>query len=287
MPVFRYIHLTLAVLLLASAPSLRAQEVKEAQPVKQEKKSAFNGRMITLSDFGSEDLAYLSLPQRAPMGGIVLVSNQWGLNVRIKKLADDYARQGYVAVAVDLFNGKQAKNKGEADRLRKELRAESAVKTTIAGVRVLKESPKFKVPYVGVVGIGIGASVSLESAKKDEDGFIDALALIEGPLTQHKSNLQGLRVPTLAIFAEGNAAIPPENFTNYERILKDINRDSQVVMLRAAPGFSEPTSPSYNRQEDLRAFNAVNSFMPAFLNKPPPQPGLIDEVKDKFESIFD
>ncbi|MEM1058587.1 MAG: dienelactone hydrolase family protein [Verrucomicrobiota bacterium] len=268
------------LLLLVLPVSAPAQDEEKKKPV-------FNGRMITLSDFGSEDLGYLSLPQRAPVGGLVLVSNQWGLNVRVKKLADDYARQGYVTVAVDLFNGKQAKNKGEADRYMKELRAESAVKTTLAGARVLKESPKFKVPYVGLVGIGIGGSVALEAAKQDRDGLVNALGMIEGPLSLESRTLDNLRVPTLAVFAEGNAQIPRETFTNYERLLKGRNRDSQVVLLQAAPGFSEPTSPAYNRQQDLRAFSAVNSFMPAYLDKPPPEPGLIDEVKDKFQSIFD
>lgn len=265
--------------LVLTGLSASAQEKK--------KKSAFKGRMITLSDFGAEDLGYLTLPQRPPMGGIVLLPNQWGLNIRVKKLADEYAAQGYVTVAVDLYNGATPKSKGEADRLRQELRAESAVLTALAGARLLKTSPKFKVPYVGMVGIGIGGSVALEAARKDRDKLVDALAMVEGPLTSNAKSLDGLRVPTLAIFAEGNAAIPPATFTAYERLLKDHNRDSQVLMLRAAPGFSEPTSPSYHRAMDLRAFNSVTSFMPAYLNKPPPKPGLIDKAKNTFESIFE
>lgn len=261
--------------------------VSSAQAEDKKKKSPFNGRMITLSDFGAEDLGYLSLPQQAPIGGLVILPNQWGLNTRVKKLADQFAKQGYVTVAVDLYNGAQPTKKGEADRLMKEMRAETAVNTAHAGARLLKDSPKFRVPYVGLVGIGIGGSVALEAAKKDRDELIDALAMIEGPLSTDERTVRGVRVPTLAIFAEGNASIPPETFTQFERYLKDRHRGSQIVLLRAAPGFSEPTSPSYNRGQDQRAFNAVSSFMPAYLNKPPPEPSIIDKAKDKFESIFD
>ncbi len=275
-------HLCLFACLLLLPPWISSAEAQEKK-----KKSAFSGRMITLSDFGAEDLGYLSLPQQAPIGGLVILPNQWGLNTRVKKLADQYAKQGYVTVAGDLYNGAKPTKKAEADRLMKEMRAATAVNTAQAGARLLKESPKFRVPYVGMVGIGIGGSVALEATKQDREEKIDALAMIEGPLSADQRTVDGLRVPTLAIFAEGNASIPPGTFTQFERHLKDRHRGSQIVLLRAAPGFSEPTIPSYNRGQDQRAFNAVSSFMPAYLNKPAPEPSILDKAKDKFDSIFD
>ena len=65
------------------------------------------GRMITLSDFGAEDLAYLAIPATPPTLAIVLVPDAYGLDDFTKAEADRLAAQGYLVAAVDIYNGKQ------------------------------------------------------------------------------------------------------------------------------------------------------------------------------------
>jgi carboxymethylenebutenolidase len=63
--------------------------------------------MITLSDFGAEDLAYLAIPTTPPTLGIVLVPDAYGLDDFTKAEADRLAGMGYLVLAVDIYNGKQ------------------------------------------------------------------------------------------------------------------------------------------------------------------------------------
>ena len=52
--------------------------------------------MITLSDFGAEDLAYLAIPATPPTLAIVLVPDAYGLDDFTKAEADRLAGQGYL-----------------------------------------------------------------------------------------------------------------------------------------------------------------------------------------------
>ena len=69
--------------------------------------------MITLSDFGAEDLAYLAVPATPPTLGIVLVPDAYGLDDFTKAEADRLAALGYLVVAVDIYNGKQTTDPGD------------------------------------------------------------------------------------------------------------------------------------------------------------------------------
>src|SRR5580658_10354100 len=75
------------------------------------------GRMITLSDFGAEDLAYLAIPATPPVLGIVLVPDAYGLDDFTKAEADHLAALGYLVTAVDIYNGKLTTDPGDLANL--------------------------------------------------------------------------------------------------------------------------------------------------------------------------
>src|SRR5262249_48147318 len=45
---------------------------------------------------------------------IIVIHEWWGLNDWVKQQADNYAKQGYVALAVDLYRGKSASSADDA-----------------------------------------------------------------------------------------------------------------------------------------------------------------------------
>src|ERR1019366_9465235 len=94
------------------------------------------GRMITLSDFGAEDLAYLAIPAAPPTLGIVLVPDAYGLDDFTKAEADRLAGLGYLVVAVDIYNGKQTTDPGDLANLVANMNAASAMKTIDGGIRL-------------------------------------------------------------------------------------------------------------------------------------------------------
>src|SRR4051794_24950604 len=66
------------------------------------------GKQFTLSASDSFKLgAYRADPAGAPKGGIVVIQEIFGVNQHIRKVCDDFAKEGYVAVAPALFDRTQ------------------------------------------------------------------------------------------------------------------------------------------------------------------------------------
>lgn len=60
---------------------------------------------LTLTaDDGHKFAAYLAQPDGRPKGGVVIIQEIFGVNDHIRSVADDYAAQGYLAVAPALFD---------------------------------------------------------------------------------------------------------------------------------------------------------------------------------------
>ena len=138
------------------------------------------GRMITLSDFGAEDLAYLAIPTSPPTLAIVLVPDAFGLDDFTKSEADRLAGLGYLVLAVDIYNGKQTTDPGDLANLVQNMNAASVMKTIDAGIRLFHESPKFKVDHVVAMGWGTGATYVFQAAR--ENKTLDGAITFYGPI---------------------------------------------------------------------------------------------------------
>jgi len=63
------------------------------------------GRMVELMAKDGHSLgAYLAEPTGTPRGGLVVLQEIWGVNDHIRKVADGYAADGYLAVAPEIFD---------------------------------------------------------------------------------------------------------------------------------------------------------------------------------------
>ena len=62
---------------------------------------------LTLAD-GREVSAALALPDAEKAPTVLLIHEWWGLNDQIKAVAADLAKQGYIALAVDMYGGAEA-----------------------------------------------------------------------------------------------------------------------------------------------------------------------------------
>jgi carboxymethylenebutenolidase len=63
------------------------------------------GKMIELKAKDGHTLsAYRAEPAGKPRGGVVIIQEIWGVNTHIRKVADGYAADGYLAVAPAMFD---------------------------------------------------------------------------------------------------------------------------------------------------------------------------------------
>ncbi len=73
--------------------------------------------------------AALAPPTTTPAPAVILVHEWWGLNDQIKSVARSFADQGYIALAIDLYDGKVADNPDDARAFMGQVQAERATAT--------------------------------------------------------------------------------------------------------------------------------------------------------------
>jgi carboxymethylenebutenolidase len=152
---------------------------------------------------------YLAQPvDGQPHPGVVVIQEWWGLVPHIKDVAERFAREGFVALAPDLYHGQAADEPDEARKLAMALDAQRAVQEIAAAARYLKKMPNVAPPKVGVIGWCMGGGLSLSTAAHHADLIGAAVAFYGRPLTA--GDTAKLEVPVLGLYAEHDHGIPVE-----------------------------------------------------------------------------
>jgi carboxymethylenebutenolidase len=154
----------------------------------------------------------------APHPGVVVIQEWWGLVPHIKAVAERFAREGFIALAPDLYHGQAADEPDEARKLAMGLDANRAVQEIAAAARYLKNLDRVEPKKVGVVGWCMGGGLSLSTAAHHADLIGAAIAFYGRPLSA--GDTAKLQVPVLGLYAEHDHGIPVAAVKAFEDELK-------------------------------------------------------------------
>lgn len=272
----------LGLLVLAPAGQLRAADT-DAAPDAAAKPT---GRAITLGDFGAEDLAYLAIPATPPSLGIVLVPDAYGLDDFTKREADRLAGEGYLVVAIDIYNGRLTTDPGDIANLTANLNNDTVMKTVTAGIRFFHESPKFRVDHVVAMGWGVGATYVFQAAYTNKT--LDGAIIFYGPVGTHEQAMEQQVTPLCAVYPEHDLVATHESVQAFEHEMKDAGNDCEAWFVDAGRGWSNPKSKTYNPAEDREAWKVAMPFIVRIGALPvkPKDGSIIDKAKNSIENIF-
>jgi carboxymethylenebutenolidase len=113
--------------------------------------------------------SYLAEPRRPPAGGVLVVHDYYGLLPSVREHCDALAAAGFVAVAPDLYDGRAARDDGEAERLMGDLEAATARRRLAEAVGWLSGAGGGR---VGAIGFSMGGGLALLEATA---GTLDAV----------------------------------------------------------------------------------------------------------------
>src|SRR5262249_15937003 len=149
------------------------------------------GLAISLTSRAAETVSYKSGPETvsgylaAPEGpgkkpGLVVIQEWWGLNDFVKGKADAFTKQGYVALAVDLYRGKVTSDPSVAHQLMRGMPEDRAIRDLQAAVAYLKSRPDVDGKHIASIGwcMGGGYSLALALAEPTLSGTV----IYYGPL---------------------------------------------------------------------------------------------------------
>src|SRR5215510_480966 len=119
--------------------------------------------LIDYAANGGKAKGYLARPEGAGNGkGLIVVQEWWGLVPHIQDLADRFAKEGYLALAPDMWDGKKTTSPDEAGRMLMALDIDDAHKK-LAGAAAALHANGAK-GKLGVIGFCMGGQLALYSA---------------------------------------------------------------------------------------------------------------------------
>jgi carboxymethylenebutenolidase len=199
---------------------------------------------ITIEQSGVSVSGYLSEPDGAPKGGLVVIQEWWGLTPDIKEIADRYAVEGYLAFAPDLYHGKAATEPDEARKLAMGMERDVAAREIDAVIAWLKRERG--VSKVGCVGYCMGGGLTLATAIRPTSN-VDAVHVYYGGGMPSKEQIATIKVPVLGSYGEADQGIPVPQVEMLRATLKECGVPSDVTIYPGAGhSFFNDTRESYN-----------------------------------------
>lgn len=209
--------------------------------------------------------ALLSAPaeMEKPLGGIVVVHENRGLNPHIEDVARRAALAGFVSIAPDALSplGGYPGNDDEGRELQQKRGRDEMLEDFIAAFEYLKNH-KHCNGKVGVVGFCFGGWISNMMAVRIPE-LAAAVPFYGGqPETEDVPRIQA---PLLLHFAELDARVN-EGWPAYEAALKE-NKKVYTAHLYAGTnhGFHNDTTPRYDKAAAERAWKRTIDFFKAHL----------------------
>jgi carboxymethylenebutenolidase len=198
---------------------------------------------VTFDSNGGQAHGYLALPESGSGPGVIVIQEWWGLTDHIVDITDRLAREGFVALAPDLFGGRTAHDSGEAGTLMSELPADQAARDLAGAVDFLLANPAVTSAKVGAVGFCMGGGFVLQLAAQQGDRIAAAVPFY-GVGAGVPQEYSGLRAAVQGHYAINDDFYPVEQAREQERQIRD-ESGAEVEF------FYYPAGHAFHNDEDL------------------------------------
>lgn len=189
------------------------------------------GQIIEFAANGLTTKGYLAKPATGTGAGVIVVQEWWGLNDHIKDLADRLAREGFVALAPDLYHGDMATEPNEAQKLMMALNIDQAAKDLRGAAQALRASGASGA-RVGAVGFCMGGQLALCAGTVSPDvGVVVDFYGVHPAVKPDYSKLQG---PVLILCGDQDPMAGPAASGAVEQGIKAAGKQASMVVYPGA-----------------------------------------------------
>jgi len=225
--------------------------------------------LIEFNSNGGTTGGYLAIPEAGQKGaGVIVIQEWWGLVPHIKRVADRFAAEGFVALAPDLYHGRTTTSPDEAGKLMMALNIEGVEKDLRGAISYLLAHESVAGDTVGTVGFCMGGALSLYAASKNEE--VGACVVFYGAHPKVKPDLENLRAPLLGLYAERDTFATPAGARELEAKLKSLGKSAEIHVYDNADHafFNDERPEVYNPDAAADAWQRTVRFLREHLNAP-------------------
>jgi carboxymethylenebutenolidase len=207
---------------------------------------------------GATASGFLARPEgNGPFPGVIVVQEWWGVDDHIRDVTLRFAREGFVALAPDLYGGKVANEPSEAQKMMMSLDMNRASRELTKGADYLASRRFLAGRSVGAIGFCMGGGLALTLACDSPQ--IKAVAPFYGMNPSPIDKVQNLRGPVFAAYAEHDAFAGPEVQEKLKQALEQYGKKHEV---KVYPGtehafFNDTRKEVYAQRAANDAWNRV------------------------------
>ncbi len=214
-----------------------------------------SGKEISIAGKDGTFMGYLATPTGGSGPGVVVIQEVFGVNLWLRTVADWLARQGYMALAPDLFwrldPGIQLDPTVEAEfnkglELFGKFDVDKGVEDIQATISTLRKMPGCN-GKVGNLGFCLGGLLSyLTAARTDADASVGYYGVgIDNLLGEAEK----IKSPTILHIARDDGFVPPESQAKVEAAMKDHTNVTTYAYEGANHGFCRETDKNHYKAD--------------------------------------
>ena len=225
----------------------------------------------TVTYFGGNTTGYLVYPNQNQSGekvklpAVVMIHENKGLNDYIKESANLLAKNGYVVLAVDLFNGEVVTNNQErSGELTGAIRENPgiAIENMKAAVNYLRSLDNVDPSKIASLGWCFGGQQSLQLAINSKDDPLAATVIYYGRLTNDSQAISNITSPVLGIFGGKDQSISADSVMQFQKALNDTGITNEIyVYPNVGHAFANPSNDNYAPTETADAWKKTLDFL--------------------------
>jgi carboxymethylenebutenolidase len=204
---------------------------------------------------------YLALPPSGRGPGLLVIQEWWGLVDHIKDLAERFAKEGFVALAPDLYHGEKTKSPDQAGKLLMALNIAETAKDLRGAAKYLHARSEVQPKRVGAVGFCMGGQLALFAATAHPD-VIGAAVDFYGIHPKVDPDVTKLSGPVLAHFGKRDKSVPESAAKALVERIKAAGKTVEAYFYDADHAFFNDQRPEvYNRESAELAWVRTVEFL--------------------------
>lgn len=216
---------------------------------------------VTFPSNGGEAHGYLALPPNGSGPGVVVIQEWWGLTSHIGSIADRLAREGFVALAPDLYGGTTTHDAEEAGRLMQQMPVERAARDLSGAVDHLLGRPEVTGDKVGAIGFCMGGIFVLTLAAQQGDRIAAAVPFY--PASADMPQVTGITAPVQLHLGDRDEFLPPDEAQRLVGRIEEAGATPEVHRYDAGHAFlnDEDLIGTYDEEDARLAWSRAVEFL--------------------------
>ncbi len=218
-----------------------------------------SGEIITLTTAIDTTLEAYLVGSTSAKKSVLILHDRWGLDSTAKTWADRFAAQGYLALAIDLYDGRVA-NKNNAEHaalIMRQIDPEWSGVNIKAGLSYLTKKTRER---VAILGWGFGGSLAFKATQLDI-ASLASVVMVYGHFPTEIHELRKVTRPVFGVFSTSDERMMSEELEQVALLMGKLRNPFVSLEVDAAPGFVDESLPVFDKDAAERVWQRSLEFL--------------------------